>query len=306
MAATAATTTPVFDLDLSQGAPRRAVQAAERALIALRAAPPDMEAAVRQALDDATGDAAAAPAIRHAALAIAQAVERHGAGFPPGQEPAYHDRHHQAEATRAMGWLAGAARRMGLLNAEEAALAVATIAAHDLLHDGKVHAVRGVLERRSAEAASAIAAEHGMSPAQIAALRRGVIATTWPWDDAEATDLASRLAREADLFGSALPTLGPRLSRLLARELASTNQPAAEGVATHAARVALLRLMPPASPPAQALGLDATRSAQVAAYAGVARRLGLPGSTAEDGAAALDALDPADADALLAWSETGA
>ncbi|MFN7001757.1 MAG: hypothetical protein ACK4ST_17295, partial [Elioraea tepidiphila] len=32
------------------------------------------------------------------ALAIARAVERHGAGFPPGKEPPYHDHHPQAEA----------------------------------------------------------------------------------------------------------------------------------------------------------------------------------------------------------------
>jgi hypothetical protein len=202
-----------------------------------------------------------------------------------------------------MGWLAGAARRLGLLDAEQAALAVAAMLAHDLQHDGQVHAERGVLERRSADAASAIAAAHGMTPGQIASLRRIVLATTWPWDEAEAPDLPSRLAREADLFGSSLPSLGLRLSRRLSRELAMAGQPAPEGVATHAARVALLRLMPPASPAARALGLEAMRSAQLAAYAGAARRLGLPGATAEDGAAALDALDPADADALLAWSE---
>ncbi|CAH0155022.1 hypothetical protein ROS9278_00818 [Roseomonas sp. CECT 9278] len=279
-----------------------AIEAAEAALIALRGQPPDMAGAVTTALGDATGGMAPDSTVHRAALAVAQAVERHGASFPRGAEPAYHDRLHQAETARAMGWLAGAARRMGLLTREEAALAVLAMAAHDLGHDGQVHAERGVLERRSAEDAGAIATAAGLPPADIAALRRIVLATTWPWEDQEAPDLSCRLAREADLFASSLPRLGPLLSRLLARELAAAGQPAPEGVATHAARVALLRLLPPASPPARALGLDAARSAQLAAYAGAARRLGLPGTSAEEGAAALDALDPADAEALLAWS----
>ena len=248
-------------------------------MLARRGGPADVPAAVTQALADATGGAPVPGALTRSALAIAEAVERHGAGFKAGMEPAYHDRHHQAEAALAMGWLAGAARRLGLLSADEAALAVTAMVAHDLLHDGQVHAERGLLERRSADAAAAIAAAQGLPAADVATMRRVVLSTTWPWVDEEATDLACLLAREADLFGSSLPVLGPLLSRLLAQELAAAGQPAAEGVATHAARVALLRLMPPASAPARALGLDAERAAQLAAYAGVARRLGLVGGT---------------------------
>lgn len=302
MAATAATHSTVLDLALAQAAPRRAMLAAEQALVALRDQPPDMEAAVIAALADATGGVDDRAPAQRTALAIAGAVDRHGAGFPPALEPAYHDRLHQAEATRAMGWLAGAARRMGQLTNEEAALAIAAMAAHDLLHDGQVHAERGLLERRSADAAAAIARAEGLPADQVATLRRIILATTWPWEEHEAPDLSCRLAREADLFGSSLPRLGPRLSRLLARELASAGQAAPEGVASHAARVALLRLQPPATAPARAIGVEAVRGAQLAAYAGAARRLGLHRATAEDGAAALDALDPADADALLAWS----
>jgi hypothetical protein len=260
-----------------------------------------MAAAADQALADAAWTAAIPAPLRRAARALAAAVDRHGAGFPPGREPAYHDRHHQAEATRAMGWLAGAAHRMGLLDAEQAALAVAAMIAHDLLHDGQVHAERGLLERRSAEAAAAIAAAEGLTPAQVATLRRIVLATTWPWQDGEAPDLACHLAREADLFGSSLPVLGPRLGRLLVQELAAAGQPSPEGIASHAARVALLRLLPPASAPARALGLEAQRTAQIAAYAGVAQRLGIDPPAPEAGAAALDAMDHGDAEALLAW-----
>lgn len=302
MAARATTNSDVLQIAIDEAAPARAADAAERELLALRVAPPGMSAAVEQALADATGAAGGNSPAHRAASAIAEAVERHGTSFGPAGEPPYHDRLHQAEATRAMGWLLGAARRMGQVTAHEAAVAVAAMAAHDLLHDGRVHAERGVLERRSADSAAAIAAAADMATADIATLRRIILATTWPWEAAEAQDLLCLVAREADLFGSSLPRLGPRLSRLLARELAAAGQAAPEGVATHAARVALLRLLPPPSGAARALGLAAARYTQLAAYAEAAHRLALPGRTAEDGAAALDAMDSADAESLLAWS----
>lgn len=293
----------VLDLALRAGDPPAALDCAERTLIARRRGPPEVVAAVRRALTDATGeDPADTPGAR-TALAIAEAVERHGAEFPPGGEPPYHDRRHQAEATIAMGWLAGAARRLGLLDREGAELAVAAMAAHDLLHDGRAHAERGFLERRSACAAARIAAHEGLEPPAIAAIGRIILATTWPWADSEAPDLSCRLAREADLFGSSLPTLGPRLSRLLAAELAATQQPSHGWVASHSARVALLRLLPPASAPARALGLDHAQAAQLDAYARAARYLRLDPATPDAGAAALDEMDATDGAALLAWSE---
>jgi hypothetical protein len=302
MAAEAETTSDVLDLALGQAAPGRAIEAAERILLGLREQAPAMAVAVEQALADASGAAAGNTPAHRTARAVAAAVERHGSTYAAGAEPPYHDRLHQAEATRALGWLLGVARQSGQVSGEEAALAIAAMAAHDLLHDGRVHAERSLLERRSAEAASAIAAAHGMAPADIETLRRIILATTWPWQDDEAPDLVCRLAREADLFGSSLPRLGPRLSRLLARELAAAGQATPEGVATHAARVALLRLLPPASDAARLLGLAEVRERQLDAYAAAARRLGLLEGTAEAGAAALDAMDSADADALLAWS----
>lgn len=291
----------VLDLALRAGRPRAAMAEAERFLLARRMGPPDMPAAVALAVRHAVGDAATKPAILRSAAAIAEAVERHGAAFRPGDEPAYHDRHHQAEAAVAMGWLMGAAKCLGMLTPDQRALAVAAMAAHDLLHDGRASHERGTLERQSADAAAAIGSAQGLAQDDIITLRRIVLATTWPWEDAEAPDLSCRMAREADLFASSLPVLGPRLSRLLARELIMAGQPATEGVASHAARVALLRLLPPPTAPAEALGLGQVRDTQLQAYEGAARRLGLPGGKAEDAAAALDAMDSGDADAVLAW-----
>jgi hypothetical protein len=145
-----------------------------------------------------------------------------------------------------------------------------------------------------------------VAAADIARLRCIILATTWPWQDGEVPGLAGHLAREADLFGSSLPVLGPLLSRLLAQELAAAGQPGAGTVPTHAARVALLQLMPPPSRPACLLGLDRVRTTQLDACIGAAQRLGLPEPSAEAGAAMLDTMDPGDAEALLAWSGKGA
>jgi len=294
----------VLDLAFGAASPAGVLARAEACLIARRARPPDMRGATEYALALAGGGEARVRPVGRAALAIADAVERHGAGFAPGTEPAYHDRHHQAEAVLAMGWLAGAARRLGLMDGPAGDIAVAAMAAHDLFHDGQVYAERGVLERRSADAGAAMAAQAGVDAATIVALQRIVLATTWPWEEQEAPDLPCRLAREADLFGSALPILGPRLSRMLAAELAAAGQPSPEEVASHVARVALLRLLPDPTAPARRLGLDATRDAQLGIYAAAARRLGLFPPSAEAGATALDGMPPDDANALLAAEGT--
>lgn len=302
MATLAATTGDVLDLALRAGERGMAMRQAEALLIRRRTQPPRVGAAVNQALADATGSALPPARLVRAGAALAAAIEAHGASFPPAGEPAYHDRHHQAEAVLAMGWLTGAARRLGLLGAEEAALGVLAMAGHDLLHDGGVHPRRGLLERRSAEVAGDLAAAAGLDAGEVATLRRVILATTWPWEAREAPGLLCHLAREADLFGSSLPVLGPRLARLLAQEFAAAGQESPESVATHVARVALLRLFGPVTVPARALGLDAVRAAQLGAYAEAARRLGLQDDSAESGAAMLDVMDPQDAEALLAWS----
>ncbi|MBR0652270.1 hypothetical protein GXW78_21620 [Roseomonas terrae] len=300
MATTAVPSLAVLDLVAAHRPRREIASAAQRVLSARRDGPADLASACEQALAAATGAAADASPAARAARAIAAAVERHGESFPPGGEPAYHDRHHQAETILAMGWLAGLARQLGRMDAHEAATAVAAMAGHDLLHDGSVAGPRGVLEQRSADASAAIAAAEGLDADGIAMIRRMIAATTWPWRDSEASDLPCRLAREADLFASALPDLGPRLARRLLTELAAAGQQDAGMVASHASRLGLLRMLPTPSPPATLLGLDVTRHDQLEAYGGVARSLGLAPATADAAAAALDELDRADAEALLA------
>lgn len=233
-----------------------------------------------------------------AARALAGAVECHGKTFPPGAEPAYHDRHHQAEATLAMGWLCGLAVRMGLLAPEDALLGVAGMVAHDLGHPGDRGDPPGALETESARRAGSIAREAGVLPSWCEALAALIRATADP-PPAAAADLPllHRLAREADRFGSTLPHLGLTLSRALARERLAGGNAAGAAVGTHRGRLAFLQALPEPSAPGRALGLALARAAQLAAYGKVARALTGSGSP-EDGAAALDLLDQVEADRL--------
>jgi hypothetical protein len=259
---------------------------AEARLLARRAAAPDLLGAAAEALRDACG-AAAPPGIIAAAERIAMAVEAHGASFPPGAEPAYHDRHHQAEATLAMGWLAAEARAAGLIDAPAAALCVLAMLGHDLLHDGDARAAPGSLEARSAEAALALLPD--LPAAHRAEIRRLILLTDLHAAAPRTDDAAGRLVREADLFGSLTPCLGWRLSHALALEETRSGQPDAARIATYAGRLTLLRSLPEPTPASAVLGLHAACTVQ---HGALARATGAP--TAEAGAAALDRM-PAEA-----------
>jgi hypothetical protein len=76
--------------------------AAEARLLARRSRAADPAGAAIEALGLASGTPQPAD-LAAVARAIGEAVQAHGASFPAGQEPAYHNRHHQAEATLAAG-----------------------------------------------------------------------------------------------------------------------------------------------------------------------------------------------------------
>ena len=235
--------------------------ALEQSLLARRQGPPDLAGAVRAALAQLHG-AAVPPEFAAAGQAIAEAVERHGASFPPGAEPAYHDRYHQAEAILAAGRLGAAAVDAGLMSRHAATLLVLAMAGHDLLHDGTPGEAAGALERRSALHTDALIA---FLPASDRAEITRLILATIP--EAVVKDLPARLAREADLFASLTPGLGWRLSHALAAEMKAAGLPGAAAIACHGGRLALLKRLPDLTPPAQALGLAAACAAQLAALA---------------------------------------
>ncbi|HEY4253585.1 MAG TPA: hypothetical protein VGM87_20420 [Roseomonas sp.] len=279
--------------------PPASLAEAEVYFIARRAGPPDAVEAAGTAMRAALGEAwSGQPALLDAARAIGAAVERHGAGYPPGTEPIYHDRHHQAEAALAMGWLCGAARAAGLLSPEEAAIGVLAMAGHDLLHDGIETGPAGRLERQSADATAAILAESGIAPGITASVHDLILTTefTRPLGPA----LLPHLAREADLMGSLCPSLGWRLSDALAAERRASGQPAPDHVARFAGRLGFLRILPETTPTGVAFGLQASGRAQVAAFGRAARHLGFAAVTPDAAAAALDRLPRDHARALHA------
>jgi hypothetical protein len=271
----------------------------EAAFLARRAGAPDVPGALEDALASACGGIPEATPAVAAARAIAAEVERFGASFPAGAEPAYHDRHHQAEAVLAMGRLCGLARRAGRLSMADAVLGVAGMAAHDLHHDGRIPSEPLALERRSAEGAVRIAAAAGASRDWCEALSRLVLGTAMPQPgESEEVPLLRRLAHEADVCGSVLPRLGWRLSRAMASELRAAGAPGATVPGTHAGRLAFLGSIPRLTAEAEALGLGAAIRSQRAAYALCGARLAAA-ATAEAGAAALDRLARDDAEARL-------
>lgn len=274
---------------MTANAPETSFPAAEGELLRRRARPADMDSAVTEALAEACGAPVPAP-YAEAGRLIAAAVTAHGASFPAGHEPEYHDRHHQSEATLAMGWLCGAARRRGALDAPAAGAGVLAMAGHDLRHDGTVPPA-GTLEARAAALTAALAAQAGLGPDVQQRITRTILAT----DPARAAagldedDLLCRLAREADLFASLTPRLGWQLSKALAREFGAAGHHPAPAPDCFAGRLALLQARPSFTGAAEHLGVAAGVAAQLAAFA----RLGA-GDPAR-GAMRLDALPPAQA-----------
>jgi hypothetical protein len=269
---------------------RAAFRQAEANMIRRRAHPADMRGAVAEALAEALGEEPPPPCAEAAGQAIADAVTAHAASFAPAHEPAYHDQRHQAEATVAMGWLCGTARRLGLLDAAAAATGVLAMAGHDLLHDGSVPAP-GVLEARSAILTVALAAHAGLDAATQATIRRVILATDPHRSAAERMrdDLLCELAQEADLFGSLAPELGLRLSQNLAAEDLAARRQQIPSPESFAGRLRLLRSRPMPSQAARRLGLADVVTDQTAALATFGD------GDAAKGAAILDARPPSQA-----------
>ncbi|HTR16873.1 MAG TPA: adenylate/guanylate cyclase domain-containing protein [Acetobacteraceae bacterium] len=282
---------------------------AEALFLALRRQPPDAADAVRAALKAAGSDGAAFPDLVATAARLVAMLDAHAASVP---EQPYHNRHHFIEATLAMGWLAGAARKRGWIDTRMAALGVVAMLGHDLLHDGSwptEGASVGALEARSATLTCDCAAA-GDVPASDLAVIRYVIDGTEPSLAAEnaarasgalppgplgaAPDRLRALAVEADLFGSLLPELGWRLGEALAAERAHT--PGGALAARFAGRLAFLRDLPPPTPVGNSFGLPVLAAAQLRAFALAAGRLGADGADAA--AVALDAMPRADARAM--------
>jgi len=275
---------------------------------ALRHRPPDLPGAVAAAFAAVAG-AEPLPELaplQAAGVTLAAAIDAAADGRP---ELPYHNRHHFAETVLAMGWLGGLAREHGLIPASVAGLGVIAMTGHDWGHDGSPPD-QGRLEAEAAAASLAVVAP---LPDGGCAIVRAVILGTDPARVAEnaaraagklpagplgpRVDALCNLANEADVFASFLPALAWQQAEALAAEW--HGQGLGATVATFAGRLAFLRTYGCFSEPARSLGLADLRDAQVDAFARVAERL-RAGSTPEEGAAALDRMPRAKAQALYA------
>lgn len=284
------------------------IEGLEAGFIARRCAPPDLPSAFVAAF---AWLAASHPALARAGRETAAAMDAAAAATP---EPAYHNRHHAAEATLAMGLLCRHAVAQGCIPARHAAIGIAAMAGHDMGHDGS-QTRGGVLERRSRDAAAALAAAAGVLPADLVLLGDVILGTDPdqvagnaarhagrlpPGPLGPAQDALRVLANEADVCASLLPALGPRLGLLLAQEWGAST-PAGLLARTAIGRLAFLRgypcpNQPTMSGPARALGLDAARHRSIAAYAAA----GPPSGAAATPEAGADALDRMPRDAAAA------
>ncbi|HUB14315.1 MAG TPA: hypothetical protein VMB34_20355 [Acetobacteraceae bacterium] len=248
------------------GSPWAVLRQAEADMMAWRARPADMRAAVADALAEALCGNPPLPGATAAGEAVAGAVAAHAASMLV--EPAYHNQYHQAEAARAMGWLCAAACRQGLLLPAAAVAGVLAMAGHDLHHDGS-RPPQGVLEAHSAAVTVALAASSGLDTAMQDVIRRVILATDplRPAAQRDADDLLCRIAQEADLFGSLTPNLGWQLSQALEHEYHAACFHPDPPVASYAGRLQLLCGVRPTTPAGVALGLAATVADQIAALA---------------------------------------
>ena len=222
----------------------------------------------------------------------------------------YHDRHHAAETTLAMGWLCAAARAERQLSGHEAALGVIAMLGHDLAHDGSPP-LGGILERRAAQRVAAATAHLALSDRDAAIIRTIILHTDpalvpltaarvagdmAPGPHGPSVDLLCGLANEADILPSILPTLGWTLAEHLAAEWRNTGYAArAASVVGFRGRLSFLRLYPRFTRAATIMGVARLHAIQMAAFTSLdfGPEDGGPLTDAEAAARALDAMPAA-------------
>nr|WP_294555961.1 hypothetical protein [uncultured Rhodopila sp.] len=224
----------------------------------------------------------------------------------------YHNQYHFAEAVLAMGTLGAVARDLGLISPAEAALGVVAMVGHDIGHDGS-STPGGVLEALAAADTVRISriagvdadrldwlayVIEGTDPGEVAGNEARTAGFLPPGRFGASADMLRSLANEADVLASLMPHLGLRLGDALAAERRLAGEPGADGIASFSGRLAFLRLYAWFTPAATRMGLPDLVRAQIGRLAAVANSLGA-GTTPEDGAAALDRMEPGEARALF-------
>ena len=217
---------------------------------------------------------------------LAQLIESDGLHKAPlGKEPCYHNRLHMAQAFVSMSCLlmnqrdlaadtASASTSEALAHRE--LLALLAMLAHDLFHPGLQNQAPKQIEQLAVDALQPHLNHFGVSAQDQADVFYIILHTdpaSIPWVheqcanrpfDVAHTPCLSLLAVEADILASALPDLGPQLTRFLAQEWTPHYPLAAQNLLLPSARAGFLKhLALFSSPASKRLGLPALVQAQL-------------------------------------------
>ena len=224
-----------------------------------------------------------AQAIHDCMQDVAELIEVDGqARAALNQEPEYHSRLHVANTLEALTTLlllqrqhSGAERT---IPSPMEWTAILIMLSHDLLHDGSINRQESQIEARSVAYLKPLMQQH-----QVDLADQHIIQMIILWTDAtlvkaghekiknkpffiEDMDCLTVLIQEADILASAMPEVGPLLTKQLASEWAKINHHGMSALTTASGRIEFLRhgaLF--SSPASQLLGINAVKSAQLLA-----------------------------------------
>jgi hypothetical protein len=222
-------------------------------------------------------------AIHDCMQCVAQLIEEDGkVRASLNQEPDYHNRLHVANTLEALTSLLLLQRQHG--DAERTILspmewtAMLIMLSHDLLHDGCVNKWKSQIEARSVEYLKPFMRQHNVDQADQHIIKAIILMTDSTMVKAghekiknkpffiEDIDCLTVLIQEADILASAMPEVGPLLTKQLASEWAKINHHGISALTTASGRIEFLRhgaLF--SSPASQLLGINAVKSAQLLA-----------------------------------------
>ncbi|NCZ82161.1 MAG: hypothetical protein EBX66_06675 [Betaproteobacteria bacterium] len=155
-------------------------------------------------------------------------------------------------------------------------LAMLVMVTHDFRHDGRINQHPMEMESRSAMLAEPMLVTHGLSPDDVALIKRliqytdpskvagnhrEVIGLPFSLDEARWLQV---IVNEADILASTLPDFGDLLGQSLSLEWSKVNQAMAQSVGTRSGRLYFLeKLAIFSSPGSHRLGLDQLRNEQI-------------------------------------------
>lgn len=222
-------------------------------------------------------------AIHDCIQGVVQLIEEDGqARASLNQEPDYHNRLHVANTLEALTTLLLLQRQFSDADRSTPShmewTAMLIMLSHDLLHDGSVNRQQCQIEARSVQYLKPLMRQYEVDQADQHIIKMIILMTDSTLVKAghdkikdkpffiEDIDCLTVLIQEADILASAMPEVGPLLSKQLASEWAKINYQDTSALTTPAGRSEFLRngaLF--SSPASQLLGIEAVKSAQLLA-----------------------------------------